>query len=230
VGPVSPEARPGAPVDDAAAVELDRAVRDELAGASRDAQSLLVAAADAACPDVALRNALIQLLLAEPRSALRHLAVLLERPGWERIRKTVMLVLSRHATASHAGAIILLIRKASLQDRVALFEALGRSASREDEQSIRFIRRFLRYGDQRSRIGAIRAAALSGDPSFEPDLCYLLAKEAAEPVRLAALDALAGLATVESADTLRFVTEADRYAGARARAQEILDRLAARSG
>jgi hypothetical protein len=229
VGPVNPGARPGAPVGDAAVVDLDRAVRDQLAGGPRDAQSLLAAAADAACPEAVLRDALIQLLLAEPRSALRHLAVLLERPGWERIGRTVVLLLSRHATASHAGAIIHLIRKSSLLDRVALFEALGRSASREDEHSLRFIRRFLRYGDQRSRIGAIRAAALSGNPSFEADLCYLLAKEAAEPVRLAALDALADLATVESVDTLRFVTETDRYAGARARAQEILDRLAARS-
>lgn len=175
-----------------------------------------------------IRGALIYLFLIKEDQSLRTLSRILQTGYLEEVKDFIVELLATRGTSGHVDAIIRLIRRGSILDRKRLLGALLKLASTDDERIRKLLNRYLRYGDQHSRLLAIRAVARPGASAFVEELLYLLEKEAAEPVRLAVVDALGTLGDARVIPGLRWASEDDPNASVRARAAEML-RAAERS-
>lgn len=171
-----------------------------------------------------VHGALIYLFLIKEDESLKTLSRILQLGRLDEVKDFLVELLVTRGVAAHVDVIIRLIRRGSLLDRERLLGALLKLAGADDERILHLLRRYLLYGDQHSRFLAIRAVARLRSRDFTPDLLYLLEKEAAEPVRLAVVEALGSLEDPGAIPGLKWASEHDPLITVRLRARGMLER------
>lgn len=170
-----------------------------------------------------IRGASIYLLFAKPEKSLKYVGKILRTASFERLREFIVELLTKFGTQEHLEAIILLLRRGSIMDRRKLLDVLASPGQTNDPKALKLIKRYLRYGDQHSKLIAVQAVERIGDAGdFAEDLIYLLQKETAEPVRLAVLNALRKNSDSTVVELLKFVAENDISQSVRGEAQEVM--------
>lgn len=175
-------------------------------------------------------GALIQLLVLDEGESLKTLLEILKAGRFETLRGFIVTLLTACGTAKHAETILRLIRRGSFLDRERLLNALLETVGTDDKRVGNLISDYLLYGDQHSRLIAIRAVERFKGSAFAETLAYLLEKEGSEPVRLAAVDALGALADSRSIPCLQSAATADYYPSVRERAAQALRMMKVQGG
>jgi HEAT repeat protein len=169
-----------------------------------------------------IRGGIIFLLFLDHHLPHANLYKLIQNTDFQKVRKALVNVLEQKADKNHIYAVLKLIRIGSMLDRKKLFLLLARLSDHHNKKVITFLQRYLRFGDQHSRVCAIMALKEMRAASLIDELIYILNRDRSEIVQLACLDAIETLKIKNTTSIVRFLLKNNRYISVRNKCHNIL--------
>jgi len=172
--------------------------------------------------DEAIRGGVVFLLFLDLHLPHANIYQLLKKTDFQKIRNVLVNILEHKADQNHILAIMKFIRSGSMLDRKKLFQILARISDMNNKQVFTFFQRYLRYGDQHTRLCALMALKGMQAESLKDELIYILHRDRSEIVQLASLEVLETLEISNVTSVVRFLLKNNRYTSVRNKCHKML--------